>query len=78
MFTDLSACLDQNFLVGSHTDGIISVFNLNTNTSELVREPFGQVDVIWGVIVFDVKPPGEPQTLFIPSSNGFYLCVLTP
>ena len=60
MFTDISSCLDQNFLVGSHTGGTISVFNLNTNTSELIVEPFGQVDVIWGVIVFNLKPPGEP------------------
>ena len=28
MFTDLSLCQHDNFLVGSHTEGVITVFNL--------------------------------------------------
>ena len=39
-FTDLALCLDETFLMGSHTTGKISVINLKTNTANIIDQPF--------------------------------------
>ena len=36
-FTDISLCIDDNFLVGSHTEGFISVISLETQDFEIVE-----------------------------------------
>ena len=36
------------------------------------------MDSILGVEVFEPRPEGEPQTLFLPSTNGVYMAVITP
>ncbi len=77
-FTDISLCIDDSFLVGAHTEGFISVINLDTQDFEIVEQPIGELDNIWALELFTPRPEGEPQSLFLPSTNGLYLCVLTP
>lgn len=77
MFTGLSLCLDNTFLIGTHNEGKISVINLEQSTSSIIDEPFGRVENIWGVTVFNPRPEGEPQTVFVPSTNGMFQCVVT-
>ena len=43
-----------------------------------MEEPFGSVENISGICVFELRPENEPQTVFIPSTNGLYQCVVTP
>ena len=78
MFTDLSLCLDNTFLIGSHNEGIISVINLEESTSNIIERPIGDVDNIWGVEVYNYAREGDNQTVFVPSSNGIFQCVITP
>ena len=78
LFTDLTLCRNGSFLVGSHTEGCISVINLETRECEIVQEPFGPIENIWGVEVFgEVNDLTEPQMLFCPTSSGMYQCMLT-
>ena len=59
MFTDLSLCLDNTFLIGSHNEGIISVINLEESTSNIIERPIGDVDNIWGVEVYNYAREGD-------------------
>lgn len=78
-FTDISLVLDNTFIIGSHIEGYFTVINLEENSlQEIVEQPFGQVQNIWGVEVFGTRPEGEPQIVFIPSTNGLYQCMVTP
>lgn len=43
IFTDMCLCIDDNFLVGSHIEGYVTVINLNTFEFEIVEKPFGDV-----------------------------------
>ena len=71
--------LDDAFIVSSHTEGFFQVINLEENTvSDLASQPFGPVANTWGVEVFNMRPEGEPQVVFIPSTNGLYQCSVTP
>ena len=78
MFTDISVCMDDNYLVGSHTEGIVSVISLETQEVQVIEEPFGAVDSIWGTELYEPRPEGEPQTIYMPSTNGLYCCILSP
>ena len=79
MFTELSLCLDNAFIFGTHSEGKISVINVETNEVHIDdTPPFGGVENIWGACVFYPRPEGEPQTIFVFTTNGLYQCVLTP
>lgn len=43
IFTDISLCIDDQFLVGSHIEGYASVINLSSFEFEIVEKPFGDV-----------------------------------
>ena len=78
LFTNLTLCHNGAILVGSHTEGCISVINLKTHESEIFQEPFGPIDNIWGVEVFcSWDDPTEPKKLICPTTNGLYHCELT-
>ena len=36
IYTDISFCIDERFLVGSHIDGIVSVINLETDKVDII------------------------------------------
>lgn len=77
VFTDLSVVLNETYVIGSHRDGFFSVMNLEDQTSTIVEQPFGHVDNVWGVEVFSMRAEGEPQILYIPTTNGLYCCMVT-
>ena len=77
LFTGMKICMDNKFLIGSHTDGILTVLNLETETSQTMTSIFGEVDNIWGIELLANPCPGEPQMLMIPTSSGMYQCILT-
>lgn len=78
MFTGMALCLDKTFMLGTHSEGKISVTNLETHEATIVDPPpFGEVENIWGCCIFYPRPEGEPQTVFIPTTNGLYQCVVT-
>ena len=46
---------------------------------DIIEEPFGPVDQIWGIELIQTElQPGDPQQLFIPTTNGVFFSVLTP
>jgi len=47
IYTDISLCYNDRFLVGSHTEGYVSVINLETLAFEVVVQPLGDIDTIW-------------------------------
>lgn len=77
LFTDISLCINENYLVGSHTGGTVSVICLEDDNVQVIDEPFGMVESVWAVEVFQGRPDGEPQTIFMPSTNGMFQCILT-
>ena len=40
--------------------------------------PFGEVESIWAVEKFELFAEGEPQTLFVPTTNGLFICFIYP
>ena len=77
-WTDMSLVIENQFMVGSHVEGHITVINLETDTFELIESPFGPIDSISGVEVFEPRPEDSPQTIFLPSTEGVYMAVITP
>ena len=69
IFTDLRFCINNQFLVGSHTEGVVSVINVAEGTATIVDEPFGQVDSIWTIQVIPNRADGEPANLLMASST---------
>lgn len=63
-FTDLTLVYNNQFLVGSFTNldcqSFITVINLETEQPEIMEPPFGKVENIWGVEVFESFAEGEP------------------
>ena len=58
LFTSMSICLDDKFLIGSHTDGVLSVVNLEAHTSQTMPSIFGEVDNIWDIVLLAKAAPG--------------------
>ena len=77
IYTDISLCCNDRFLVGSHNQGFVSVINLETEFCEVIEQPFGDVDTVWAAEVIPFRPEGEPQSIMMPSSGGLFPCILT-
>ena len=75
----MSLVIDNQFLVGSHSEGFLTVINAEEcSVVDTISSPFGEVENTWGVEVLGVRPEGEPQVIFIPTTNGLYQCSVTP
>ena len=77
IYTDISLCINDAYLVGSHVEGYVSVISLETDAIEIVEKPFGEVDTIWAAEVIPFRPDGEPQQLLMPTNCGLFSCILT-
>jgi hypothetical protein len=77
--TDLTLCHNDTFLIGSHNDGKISVFNIHPDhmTVQTDVAPFGFVEEIWGVEKFLGYEGAETEELFLPTTDGLYVCMIT-
>ena len=60
MFTDLTLCYDNKYLLSSHTGGTISVINLESQTAQFIEDQFGYVENIWGVKCVGQPEEGKP------------------
>ena len=76
-FTDISLCINDMFLVGSHAEGNVTIVNLESDAVEIIEKPFGEVDNIWAAEVIPFRPDGEPQQLLMPSERGLFPCIVT-
>ena len=60
IFSDLRLCMNGEFLLGSHNEGIFSIIRLSDQDVQLVEQPFGYVDVIENIEPYSLCIEGEP------------------
>ena len=79
-FSDMTLCRENNFLVTNIISGesqnFITVVNIEEESVEMIEPPFGQVECVWAIEKFETYAEGEPQTIFLPTTGGLFICVL--
>ena len=71
---NMSLLMNDRFIVGSHSQGRLSIINLEAESSIFVDDlanDFGTQNV-WGTTVQQTRPEGEPQKFFAYTDNGLH------
>lgn len=78
MFTAMKLCVDERFILSSHTDGFFSVVDVEAGTSQVLANIFGEVDNICGIeLLARPSGPNDPQLMLVATSSGMYQCMVT-
>ena len=62
LFTDISLCRNDEYLVCSHSEATFSVVRLADNNVEPIELNFGDCDTVWGVEVMPLADGAEDLT----------------
>ena len=76
---NMSLLMNDRFIVGSHSQGRLSIINLETDSSTVLDSDAidDSIQNVWGTTILHTRPEGEPQIFFAYTNNGLYKCCLT-
>ena len=73
----MKLAINHTFLIGCHTEGVVSVINPEAETATIIDSPFGEMDSIWNVQIVPNRAEGEPEQTLMATTNGLYIAIVT-
>ena len=56
--TAMLLCIDNDFLLCSHTSDSVSLINMENNSVEILNKVFGEVETVYRVVQVEERPEG--------------------